>query len=287
MNELVSIILPVYNGEDFLRESIDSVINQTYKNWELLILDDCSTDSTSIIAKEYETKDNRIRYIRNEKNLKLPGNLNKGFSLSKGNYLTWTSDDNKFRPMALEKMLGELINTSSDLVYASYQVIDEQGNNIQVIPADKKGKKHILGSNVVGACFMYTRRAYENTGDYNDELFWVEDFDYWQRMISMYEPAVIDEILYDYRWHSSSLTSTKKQSEYGRRLEKMLTTNRRLYKNIGIEANYYYYKCLKVAYDSQSKEFKCKKKLKFYETLYKIICVPQRLFCRRDKRELL
>ena len=137
MDGLVSIVLPVYNGEEFLRESLDSIIDQTYKNWELLILDDCSTDNTPVIAKEYATKDDRIKYIRNEKNLKLPGNLNKGFSLAKGEYLTWTSDDNKYRPIAIEKMLGELNRNSSDLVYASYQVIDESGNNIKVISADK------------------------------------------------------------------------------------------------------------------------------------------------------
>ncbi|MDO5124604.1 MAG: glycosyltransferase family 2 protein [Eubacteriales bacterium] len=278
MDGLVSIVLPVYNGEEFLRESLDSIIDQTYKNWELLILDDCSTDNTPVIANEYATKDDRIKYIRNEKNLKLPGNLNKGFSLAKGEYLTWTSDDNKYRPIAIEKMLGELKRNSSDLVYASYQVIDESGNNIKVISADKKGQEHILGSNVVGACFMYTRRAYEYTGDYNVDLFLVEDFDYWQRMMSKYEPVVIDEVLYDYRWHGASLTSTKNKSEYGRRLEIMLNSNKKLYKKLSVEANYYFYKCLKVACDSQAKEFKEKNKLRYYEFLNKIQSVFRKLF---------
>jgi len=105
MSKLISIVLPVYNGARFLRESIDSVLNQTYTNWELLILDDCSTDETPSIAQEYAEKDSRIFYYRNERNLRLPGNLNRGFSLAKGDYLTWTSDDNRYRPTALEKML--------------------------------------------------------------------------------------------------------------------------------------------------------------------------------------
>ena len=75
MQPLVSIVLPVYNGERFLRQSIDSVLAQSYQNWELLILDDCSTDSSSDIGKEYVHKDSRIRYYRNESNLRLPGNL--------------------------------------------------------------------------------------------------------------------------------------------------------------------------------------------------------------------
>ena len=84
MKDLISVVLPVYNGEKYLRESIDSVIAQTYQNWELLIVDDCSTDSTALIAKEYAEKDSRIHYYLNEKNLRLPRNLNRGFSLAKG-----------------------------------------------------------------------------------------------------------------------------------------------------------------------------------------------------------
>ena len=80
MNDLISIVLPVYNGAKYLRESIDSVLAQTYTNWELLIVDDCSGDETPEIAREYAEKDPRIHYYRNEQNLRLPRNLNKGFS---------------------------------------------------------------------------------------------------------------------------------------------------------------------------------------------------------------
>ena len=108
MNNLISIVLPVYNGERFLRESIDSVLAQTYTNWELLIVDDCSTDNTAAIVHEYVQKDSRVQYYKNEKNLRLPRNLNRGFSLARGDYLTWTSDDNVFWPTALEKMYNAL-----------------------------------------------------------------------------------------------------------------------------------------------------------------------------------
>ena len=133
MKDLISIVLPVYNGAEFLKESIDSVLAQTYQNWELLILDDCSTDETPNIALEYEAKDQRIHYYRNEKNLKLPGNLNKGFGLAKGEYLTWSSDDNRYRPEALETMLRTLKEKQVGLVFAYYQVIDEHDQEIQVI----------------------------------------------------------------------------------------------------------------------------------------------------------
>lgn len=245
MNELISIVLPVYNGEQFLCESIDSVINQTYPNWELIVVDDCSSDSTPDIVKEYEKRDERIHYYRNETNLRLPRNLNRGFSLTKGDYLTWTSDDNRFRPLALEMMLRTLKeNPEAQLTYASYQIIDETGKEIGLITADSNGEKHILGSNIVGACFMYTRNAYVQIGEYDPNLVLVEDFDYWQRMFMTFKTVAIKEILYDYRWHSSSLTSTKKEQQFGKTLEKMLLKNRAGFGKLDVEADYYYKRCL-------------------------------------------
>lgn len=255
MSKLISIVLPVYNGARFLRESIESILNQTYTNWELLILDDCSTDDTSEISKEYAARDCRIQYHRNQVNLRLPGNLNRGFSLAVGEYLTWTSDDNCFRPMALERMVNTLeANPQADLVYASYQVMDEYGNRKQIMQADPMGKDHIWGSNVVGACFLYTRKAYEEVGDYDVDLLLVEDFDYWQRMMMKFEAVPLDEVLYDYRWHDASLTSTKNEKRFGEVLEKMLIKNRSGVGKLSLEAAYFYYSALARSCRGQGKD---------------------------------
>lgn len=271
MNDLISVILPVYNGERFLAQSIESVIAQKYDNWELVILDDCSTDATPNIIQKYAKEDKRIKYYRNEQNLKLPGNLNKGFSIAKGSYLTWTSDDNKYRDNALEKMYNVISeNKDIDLVYASYQVIDENDMPIQVIEADKNGKEHITGTNVVGACFLYSRKAYENTGEYNKELYLVEDFDYWQRMMSKYNSIAITDVLYDYRLHDKSLTSTKNEKVFGERLEKMLLKNKNGFGNCSMEANYYFYNCLKQSYEAQSKKNKFIVKYSLYSVVHRV-----------------
>lgn len=254
MNDLISIVLPVYNGAQFLRESIDSILAQTHQNWELLILDDCSTDESPAIAKEYEAKDNRIQYHRNETNLKLPGNLNRGFSLTKGNYLTWTSDDNRYRPDALEKMLVELKQSEAELVYASMQLMDENGNYTNVFTASPNGKTRILGTNVVGACFLYTRAVYEKVGDYDTDLFLVEDFDYWQRVFMHFSALAIDEILYDYRQHDGSLTNQMRRTKFGAALEKMLLKNRAGFGRISLEASFYYYSELKRSRTYQGKK---------------------------------
>lgn len=97
----VSIILPVYNGERYLEQSIRSVLNQTYTDLELVIVNDCSTDYTETIIMKFVNEDKRVKYIRNDENMKLPGSLNVGFSHATGEYYTWTSDDNMYQEQAV------------------------------------------------------------------------------------------------------------------------------------------------------------------------------------------
>lgn len=285
MQPLVSIVLPVYNGEQFLRKSIDSVIAQTFQNWELLILDDCSTDSSPDIAKEYAQKDSRILYFRNEHNLRLPGNLNKGFSLAKGDYLTWTSDDNMYRPTAIEKMVCALQeNPDAHLAFASCQIIDENDSLAEFIMVNELSKKRIVGIDSVGACFLYTRKAYETVGDYDTEYILVEDFDYWQRIFHHFGAVTIEEILYDYRYHSGALTSTMKQEVHAKTLEQVLLKNRSGFGKLDLQEMYYYYSGLYASREKQhmgSNPYKSKYKL--YSLLH-LICyrVPNKL--RREFR---
>ena len=89
----VSIVLPSYNGERYIKESIDSVLNQSFTNWELIVVNDCSEDGTRRIVEEYAQNDSRVTIINNEKNMKLPKSLNIGFEVARGEYFTWTSDD--------------------------------------------------------------------------------------------------------------------------------------------------------------------------------------------------
>lgn len=242
MNDLISIVLPVYNGERFLRESIDSVLAQTYTNWELLIVDDCSTDNTAAIVHEYVQKDSRVQYYKNEKNLRLPRNLNRGFSLARGDYLTWTSDDNVFWPTALEKMYNALrSNPDAGFAYASCDIIDEEDHVIEYMMLYPGIEKRAVGANPVGACFLYKREVYETVGGYDPEALYVEDFDYWQRIFMRYKVVPIYEILYSYRSQKGALTFTRKQEDYARTLERVLLKNRPGFGKLDLEQQYYYY----------------------------------------------
>ncbi|MFT3677932.1 MAG: glycosyltransferase [Chitinophagaceae bacterium] len=205
-SELVSIVMPTYNGEKYIRKAIESCLAQTYSNIELIIIDDCSTDSTAKIVNEYLVQDNRVRYSRNEKNLKLPGALNKGFDLSGGELLTWTSDDNVYSPEAIQVMAEKLkSNPQSDIVYSSYSFIDKDD---RVVDSFSYEPEFLLFKCVVGACFLYTRKVHDTTGKYDEDKFRMEDYDFWLRAAENFSFHYVDQpSLYYYRKHSESLTA--------------------------------------------------------------------------------
>ena len=123
---MISIVLPVYNGERYLADSINSILNQTYKDFELIIVNDCSTDSSLEIIEEFARTDPRIIIINNEQNQKLPRSLNIGFSHCRGEYYTWTSDDNLMLPDFCEAMITKLHNSNADLVFSRCGIIDKE-----------------------------------------------------------------------------------------------------------------------------------------------------------------
>lgn len=205
----ISIVLPTYNGEKFIKKSIDSILDQTYQDWELIIVNDCSSDHTLQIAREYEARDKRIRVISNPINKKLPESLNIGFREAKGRYLTWTSDDNLYLPEALKEMHDYLeSHRDSIMVCASICFIDE---NDQKTGLTMSYDPHfIYVSDSVGACFMYRHEVISEVGVYDTSMFCVEDYDYWLRILKHYGKIdYINRVLYLYRDQKESLTATK------------------------------------------------------------------------------
>lgn len=208
---IVSIVLPSYNGSKYIREALNSILNQTFTDWELIIVNDCSTDNTMDIAYEYSILDKRIRVIDNNVNKRLPASLNIGFVESVGKYLTWTSDDNIYMPDALRHMVEYLDNNDDCyLVTTRMEYIDAKGN-IVGISTDYDDEKMYI-QNCVGACFMYRRDVLSIIGMYDTERFLVEDYDYWLRIKTKCgKISFLDKVLYRYRKHEGSLTSTRFQ----------------------------------------------------------------------------
>ena len=151
---LVSVIITTYKHQKFIDKTILSIINQTYSNWELIIVNDCSTDSSQSIMMHYAKTDERIKIINNLHNLKLPKSLNVGFKVATGDYFTWTSDDNLLKPDMLKRLCSELdASKEYGLVYSNHDDIDEEGTHICDTILGEPRDMGITG-NVCGASFL-------------------------------------------------------------------------------------------------------------------------------------
>jgi glycosyltransferase involved in cell wall biosynthesis len=207
---LVSIVLPTYNGTRYLEQAVRSCLDQSYRHWELILVDDASTDDTPALIARCERLDARVVSVRHEKNLRLPGALNTGFARARGAYMTWTSDDNLYEPDALERMVRYLEGSpATGLVYCDERLIGPDGEDLG--PYAKPGPEVLADKNCVGACFLYRREVYEVVGEYDPEMFLVEDYDYWLRVARRFPIAHLKGVApYRYRTHPGSLTSARR-----------------------------------------------------------------------------
>ncbi len=209
-------VLPTYNGATYLAQSIESVLAQTHTALELLIVDDCSTDSTPAIIDRYAAQDSRLRPLRHTVNKKLPGALNTGFAAAQGDFFTWTSDDNLYRPAALATLLAALqAQPAAGVVYADYTLIDGQGRPLRRVRVAPPAA--IVYKAVVGACFLYRRELHVALNGYDETLFLAEDYDFWLRAALRGPLLPLPEDLYLYRMHEGSLTEQKRQQVLARR----------------------------------------------------------------------
>jgi glycosyltransferase involved in cell wall biosynthesis len=129
-NDLISIAMATYNGEKYLRLQLDSIISQTHQNFEVIICDDCSTDDTTAILREYAKRDKRIKIFCNTENLGLVKNFEKALSFCSGEYIALADQDDIWLPEKLEVLLSKIgIN---DLICSSYTIIDENDQKIDI-----------------------------------------------------------------------------------------------------------------------------------------------------------
>lgn len=204
----VSIVLPTYNGESYIEQAIQSILVQTYENWELIIVDDCSTDKTYEIISRYVQKDQRIQVIRNVKNQKLPQSLNIGFRRASGAYFTWTSDDNYYDADAIETMVSFLnSNPEYGMVYCDINDLYEDGT--KKYSNRLKPVRYLYLGSYFGACFLYRREVAEAVGEYDSQMFLVEDYDYLLRIAKQFQIYYLRVCKYTYRIHRESLSQTR------------------------------------------------------------------------------
>jgi teichuronic acid biosynthesis glycosyltransferase TuaG len=127
MNSLVSIITPSYNSSKFIKDCVNSVFSQTYKNWEMIIVDDCSEDNSKEIISELSTKDKRIKPIFLEKNVGAAEARNTAIRQSKGKYVAFLDSDDLWNPKKLEIQLSFMNKNEIVFSYTNYQLMSENG----------------------------------------------------------------------------------------------------------------------------------------------------------------
>lgn len=253
--DLISIILPVFNGEDYLSDSIQSCLDQTYKNFELIIVDDASTDSSPDIARAFGVKDSRIKLIENEKNLKLPASLNIGHRNAQGKYLTWTSDDNILKPKFLELLSDSLIKHNVDVIFSNFEIIWKDGTFKR---EQKAGPvSGLLFGNTIGASFLYKEEVFKRLDGYKENLFLAEDYHFFLMASINFKFYHLKENLYKYRIHSASLSgSIQSDNNYSK---KHLNSIIRMFQDLGekLEFNLITIKFLADLYFEKSTPLSC------------------------------
>lgn len=130
MNDLVSIITPTFNSEKFIAETISSVQNQTYKNWEMLIVDDCSYDATIDIIQQFMEDDHRIHLIRLNKNSGAGVARNTALQIAKGRFIAFLDSDDVWKAEKLEKQLDFMYSENQPFTFSFYECIDEDSNSM-------------------------------------------------------------------------------------------------------------------------------------------------------------
>jgi len=209
-NPKVTVLMSVYNGEKYLKEAIDSILDQTFTNFEFLIINDGSTDSTSEILKEY--KDPRIKIIDNKKNIGLTKSLNKGLKLAKGKYIARMDADDFSKPNRLEEQLEFMEKNQKYAVVGSFvEIIDKDGNFIQKVKRPIKPKaieeRLLKGSCIFHGSAIMRNDLIKSIGSYNEEMEKSQDYDLWLRLSEIYPLYNLPLYLYKFRTHENSITS--------------------------------------------------------------------------------
>ncbi|RTL12959.1 MAG: glycosyltransferase [Neisseriaceae bacterium] len=203
----ISVVMPVYNAAPYLKESVESILNQTFSDFEFIIIDDCSTDNSYNLLQTYAKKDLRVKLFRNEKNEGLPKTLNLGVSLSSGEYIARMDADDISLPVRLLKQLAFMEKNPTIAMCGSWYAVCDQNLNkkyfIRTLPCESEVIKiylHLL-YNPFGHNTVMIRKDVFSTLQYADSMRDnAEDYDLWLRMIDAgYELANIPEVFVRYR----------------------------------------------------------------------------------------
>ncbi|WP_132054597.1 glycosyltransferase family 2 protein [Pseudocnuella soli] len=229
---LVSVLVPTYNSAAFLEEAIESVLAQTYTNFELLIVDNQSTDNTKELVQQY-LSDPRVQYQLNEKNLGMVGNFNRCLELAQGKYLKFLMSDDKFHPEILEKFVGVMEAHPNVSLVTSDRGIFGAVNYTWVLPFHHlQAGKMVIADNLKSVNWLgepttvMIRKANMFVGPFNPEFHYLTDWDMWLRHLAVGDCYIVPGVYSYFRIHANQSTKQIMQN-IGNYIEEY-----RFYKNI-------------------------------------------------------
>ncbi|BAY08406.1 glycosyl transferase family protein [Calothrix sp. NIES-2098] len=212
----ISVLMSVYNGSHYLRESIESILNQTFRDFEFIIIDDCSTDKSWKIITEYSEQDERIILVKNQENLGLTKSLNKGLKIARGEYIARQDADDI---SLLERLEKELIfldeHPDVALVSCNLEIINSEGFTIdkwQLACDSNLVAWYLLFYNRLGghSQFLFRKEVILNLGGYCETFRYSQDYELLCRLAKVGKIAIIPEFLLKYRMHNQAISMHKK-----------------------------------------------------------------------------
>lgn len=214
-NPKVTILIPVYNGSNFIKQAIQSAINQTYKNIEILVINDGSTDNgkTEKVIKEFGDK---VKYIKKE-NGGVASALNLGIEEATGEYIAWLSHDDIYLPNKIEKEIKALekLEDKNTIIFSNFELIDENGITFSTTNFTKNIRKEkfcqgiypVLKGAVNGCSILIPKICFEDAGYFKEELKTTNDYEMWIRLFSKYPSYFIEDAIIKYRIHPNQDTN--------------------------------------------------------------------------------
>lgn len=225
---LVSVVVPCYNHESYITEALDSVFNQTYKNIELIVLDDGSIDESVAIVKKIQKE--RAFTFASQKNMGVCKTLNKAISLSKGKYIALLASDDYWDLSKIKKQVKELeSNSNSEFCFTqAREFSNNNAKNYRIFPkktlTGKVLNQVFIRQHVPAGSVMFTRKLYEKLDGFDENLK-EEDWDFVIRSAAETEFSAVNEPLFYYRSHETNIMKTRKRKDIFKQKALLLTKN--------------------------------------------------------------
>ena len=227
----ISVVIPTYNRSELLNNSIKSVLSQTFGDFELIVIDDCSTDNTPSVLGSF--LDERLKVIRNNRNMGISAVRNIGVTSSQGKYIAFLDDDDEWQPDKLEKQMNIMENgpVSLGCVYSGSLIIGADGGEAvrSSVPIHRNRvlKELLLENFITTSTVLIKKSCFDKAGLFDEEIPYGEDYDMWIRIAEDFDYDFAPEPLTKYCIHQTSMTRNYATVIKG--IERILSKHRKLF----------------------------------------------------------